>query len=423
MNKNILILGSGGREHALGWKLSKSKFVNKIYYVPGNGGTLNNLTINNSDFGEIKKFALENDCMIVVGPEEPLTKGIVNDLSENVNIFGPTKEASRLESSKSFAKNFMKSNNIPTPNFSVFEDYDLAIDYIKKSEKALVIKADGLAAGKGVIVCDFEHEAIEAVDRIMLRKEFGEAGEKIVIEERLFGNEVSFIGISDGNKIISVATSQDYKRIYDNDIGPNTGGMGSFSPSPLVDEELFDEIMKRIMDKTINSMRNDNTKFKGFLYAGLMIEKETRKPHVLEFNVRMGDPECQPIMMRLKSDLFPYLHATLEENLNNLPELEWDKNPAICVVMAEKGYPINHEKGNIISGLHNPFSDNIMVFHAGTVLGKDGNLYTNGGRVLGITASGIDFDKARFNAYSAVNKIKWGNNQQYFRTDIGKISY
>ena len=416
------MVGSGGREHALGWKLSKSNFVNNIYYAPGNGGTFNNLDFDINNFGKIQRFALEFDCMVVVGPEEPLTKGIVDELSGNVKIFGPTKEASRLESSKSFAKNFMKENNIPTPSFSVFTNPDKAIDYIRKSDKPLVIKADGLAAGKGVIVCDSENDAIEAVKRIMIRKEFGLSGEKIVIEERIFGNEVSFIGISDGNNIIPIATSQDYKRIYDNDKGPNTGGMGSFSPSPLVDEELFSQIMKKIMNKTIDSMRNDNNPFKGFLYAGLMIEKETSQPHVLEYNVRMGDPECQSIMMRLKSDLYLYLQATIEKNLNNLPELEWNPNPAICVVMAEKGYPIKHEKGNLINGLDTTVSDKTMIFHAGTIKDKDGNILTNGGRVLGITALGKDFNEARGNAYSIIKHINWGLNQQYFRTDIGKLN-
>jgi phosphoribosylamine--glycine ligase len=284
----------------------------------------------------------------------------------------------------------------------------------------LVIKADGLAAGKGVIVCDSEIDAIEAVNRIMVKKEFGRSGDKIVIEERLFGNEVSFIGISDGKKIISVATSQDYKRIYDDNKGPNTGGMGSFSPSPLIDEELSKEIMKIIMEKTIDCMRNDNNQFKGFLYAGLMIEKETGKPNVLEYNVRMGDPECQPIMMRLRSDLYPYLNSAIDGNLNSLPELRWDNTPAICVVMAEKGYPFMNEKGNVINGLHSIYSDNTMIFHAGTIMDKNGKILTNGGRVLGVTASGKDFNEARINAYTIVNKIHWGRNQQYFRTDIGK---
>ena len=419
MNKNVLIVGSGGREHALGWKLSKSKSVQNVFFSPGNGGTSKNLEFKITDFEKIRSYALKNDCMIVVGPEEPLTKGIVNELSNSVKIFGPTKEAAQLESSKSFAKLFMKNNNILTTDFSIFTDPETAIEYIRNTEKQLVIKADGLAAGKGVIVCDSEKEAIDAINRIMIKKEFGDSGDKVVIEERIYGNEVSFIGISDGKKIIPVATSQDHKRIYDDDKGPNTGGMGSFSPSPLVDNVLFNDIMKNIMEKTINSMQNHNNPFKGFLYAGLMIEKETSKPYVLEFNARMGDPECQPIMMRMKSDLYEYLDASIDENLDILPDIEWSEKPAICVVMAEKGYPIKNEKGNVIYGLDSKFGDDIMVFHAGTIL-KDNKVLTNGGRILGVTALGENFNAARINAYSAVKMIHWGHNYQYYRNDIGK---
>ena len=419
MNKNVLIVGSGGREHALGWKLSKSKSVQNVFFSPGNGGTSKNLEFKITDFEKIRSYALKNDCMIVVGPEEPLTKGIVNELSNSVKIFGPTKEAAQLESSKSFAKLFMKNNNILTTDFSIFTDPETAIEYIRNTEKQLVIKADGLAAGKGVIVCDSEKEAIDAINRIMIKKEFGDSGDKVVIEKRIYGNEVSFIGISDGKKIIPVATSQDHKRIYDDDKGPNTGGMGSFSPSPLVDNVLFNDIMKNIMEKTINSMQNHNNPFKGFLYAGVMIEKETSKPYVLEFNARMGDPECQPIMMRMKSDLYEYLDASIDENLDILPDIEWSEKPAICVVMAEKGYPIKNEKGNVIYGLDSKFGDDIMVFHAGTIL-KDNKVLTNGGRILGVTALGENFNAARINAYSAVKMIHWGHNYEYYRNDIGK---
>lgn len=414
-----MIVGSGGREHALGWKLSKSKSVQNVFFSPGNGGTSKNLEFKITDFENIRSYALQNDCMIVVGPEEPLTKGIVNELSNSVKIFGPTKEAAQLESSKSFAKLFMKNNSIPTTDFSIFTDPENAIEYIRNTEKQLVVKADGLAAGKGVIVCDSESEAIDAINRIMIKKEFGDSGDKVVIEERIYGNEVSFIGISDGKKIIPVATSQDHKRIYDDDKGPNTGGMGSFSPSPMVDDVLFNDIMKNIMEKTINSMKNHNNPFKGFLYAGLMIERKTSKPYVLEFNARMGDPECQPIMMRMKSDLYNYLDASIDENLDILPEIEWSEKPAICVVMAEKGYPIKNEKGNVIYGLDSKFGDNVMVFHAGTIL-SDNKLLTNGGRILGVTALGENFDAARINAYSAVKMIHWGDNYQYYRNDIGK---
>jgi phosphoribosylamine--glycine ligase len=424
---NILVIGSGGREHALGWKLSQSPSVEKIYYCPGNGGTENNIPYSITDFMNIKSFAIENRCMVVVGPEEPLTKGIVNELSHSISIFGPTKEAAQLESSKAFAKKFMKDNDIPTSNFSIFSDPEKAKDFVNKTNKQLVVKADGLAAGKGVIVCDSKEDALDAIDLMMVNKIFGNAGDVIVIEERIFGDELSFIGISDGETIIPMATSQDHKRIYDNDQGPNTGGMGSFSPSPIVTGDLYDEIMTKIMEKTIDALKNNNNRFKGFLYAGIMIEKETQKPYVLEFNVRMGDPECQPIMMRMKSDLYEYLDHSIKGTLANLPPIEWSGNPAVCVVMAEKGYPsYSYEKGNIIKGLNSNFSSNVMIFHAGTVRKKndgDGNsldlILTSGGRVLGVTAMGIDFDNAITNAYNAVKKISWGNNNQYYRKDIG----
>jgi len=419
---NILILGSGGREHALGWKLSQSQSVDKIYYCPGNGGTKNNLPYSITDFSKIRSFSIKNNCILVVGPEGPLTKGIVNELSDSIPIFGPTKEAAQLESSKAFAKKFMKENDIATSDFSIFSDPEKAKDFVYKTNKKLVIKSDGLAAGKGVVVCDSKEEALNAIDLIMVNKTFGTAGNVIVIEERIFGDEVSFIGISDGDKIIPMATSQDHKRIYDNDQGPNTGGMGSFSPSQIVSNDLFDDIMSKIMKKTIHSMKNkNNKKFKGFLYAGLMIEKETQKPYVLEFNVRMGDPECQPIMMRMKSDLFDYINCSIRGTLDTLPFIKWYENPAICVVMAEKGYPSNYEKGNVINGLNSIFGPNVMIFHAGTVRKNDDSnqILTSGGRVLGVTAMGIDFDNAITNVYNAVKKISWGKNNQYYRKDIG----
>jgi phosphoribosylamine--glycine ligase len=418
---NILVLGSGGREHALGWKLSQSQSVDKIYYCPGNGGTKNNVSYSITDFSKIRSFSIKNNCILVVGPEEPLTKGIVNELSDSIPIFGPTKEAAQLESSKAFAKNFMKQNDIATSNFSVFSDSEKAKDFVYQTNKKLVIKADGLAAGKGVVVCDSKEDALNAIDLIMVNKTFGNSGNVIVIEERIFGDEVSFIGISDGETIIPMATSQDHKRIYDNDQGPNTGGMGSFSPSQIVSDDLFDDIMSKIMKKTILSLKNNNNRFKGFLYAGLMIEKETHKPYVLEFNVRMGDPECQPIMMRMKSDLFNYINCSISGTLDTLPQIDWFKNPAVCVVMAEKGYPSNYEKGNIINGLNSSFGPNVMIFHAGTISKNDDSnqIVTSGGRVLGVTAMGIDFDNAIANVYNAVKKISWGKNNQYYRKDIG----
>ena len=418
MKTNILIVGSGGREHALGWKLSQSQSVDKVYYCPGNGGTINNLSYSIIDFSKIKSFAIKNNCIVVVGPEEPLTKGIVNELSERISIFGPTSEAARLEASKSFAKKFMKQNNIPTPEFTSFSDPEKAKDFVYSTDKSLVIKADGLAAGKGVVVCENKEDAINAIDSIMIRKNFGNSGNVIVIEERLFGEEVSLIGISDGNTIIPMATAQDHKRIYDNDTGPNTGGMGSFSPSKIIPDDSFTDIINKIMKKTIHAMKKNNTPFVGFLYAGLMIEKDTQKPYVLEYNVRMGDPECQPIMMRMKSDLFNYIKCSISGTLHTLPPLEWYENAAVCVVMAEKGYPSTFENRNVIHGLNSSFGYNIKIFHAGT-LRNDNDVLTYGGRVLGVTALGRDLTHARLEAYKAVKKIHWGKNREYYRKDIG----
>ena len=420
MKQNILIIGSGGREHALGWKLSESQSVSMVYYCPGNGGTINNLSFSITDFSKIKSFAKKNNCIVVVGPEEPLTKGIVNELSESIPVFGPTKEAAQLESSKSFAKLFMRENNIPTAKYASFSDPEKAKDYVYKTNRSLVIKADGLAAGKGVVVCDSKEDALNAIDSIMIRKRFGNSGNVLVIEERLYGEEVSFIGISDGNTILPMVTAQDYKRIYDDDNGPNTGGMGSFSPSRIISNDLFSAILNKIMNKTIQAMKKNSNPFRGFLYAGLMIEKDTQKIHVLEYNVRMGDPECQSIMVRMNSDLLDYIKGSIYGTLDTLPPIRWSENSAICIVMAERGYPINYKTGNVIHGLTSSFGHNIKIFHAGTK--RDNNnkkILTSGGRVLGVTSIGRDFGKARSSAYDAVKKIYWGKANQYYRKDIG----
>lgn len=417
---NILIIGSGGREHAFGWKLSQSKYVKEIFYSPGNGGTSKNLSISSTNFQELRSFAQEKDCVVIIGPEAPLTKGIVDDFSShNIRIFGPTKKASLLESSKAFAKKFMKENNIKTSSFSIFSNHKEATEYIKSKEQPLVIKADGLAAGKGVIVCHDERDALSAIDNIMIKKIFGSAGDTVVIEDRIYGTEVSFIGFCDGNTVIPVATSQDHKRIFDNDNGPNTGGMGSFSPSPMITDELHHKIMNNIMIPTLKNMKKQNKEFKGFLYAGLMIEKDSTDPYVLEFNVRMGDPECQPIILRLQSDLYPYIDAAISGKLSSLPPLQWSPKKAVCVVMAANGYPNNYKKGDVIYGLDSKFDNNTVVFHAGTRLNQNNQIVTNGGRVLGVTSLGKDFSEAVQNVYSSVRYISWGNNDQHFRKDIG----
>lgn len=413
---NVLIVGSGGREHALGWKLSKSSQVNKTYFAPGNGGTHENIPISTNDLNALVEFATKNECFTVVGPEEPLSLGIVDLFeSKELKIFGPSKEAAILETSKIWAKNFMKKYNVRTANFQTFDDVEKAKDYVQKSSKQLVIKADGLAAGKGVIVCGSKEEAFDALDRIMVAKEFGDAGKRVVVEERLEGEEASFIVMTDGKTIIPLASSQDHKRIYDDDKGPNTGGMGAYSPTPLLDAKLSDVIMRDIMRKAVDGIRSEGRSFKGFLYAGLMIQNGD--PYVLEFNVRMGDPECQPIMMRLESDLFKYMEYCVNGKLDELEQMQWSLRDAVCVVMASKGYPGSYEKGKIISGLDKIKTSTVFVFHAGTSR-KDGSIVTNGGRVLGVTAVGDGIGNAIKNAYNAVSKISWDGS--YYRRDIGR---
>ena len=416
MSQNILIVGSGGREHALGWKLKQSSLVEKVFYAPGNGGTSENLPINVNEFDRLMKFAKNNNCFTVVGPEDSLSKGIVNEFMKNgLKIFGPTKEASIIEASKCWAKEFMKKYDIPTADFRIFDNPDEAKEYVR-NKSSIVVKADGLAAGKGVIVCKSEEEAIEAIDRIMVKREFGDAGNKIVIEDCLIGEEASFIAITDGKTIVPLASSQDHKRIFDDDKGSNTGGMGAYSPAPVITDELHNTMMREIMVKTVAGMKREGIGFKGFLYAGLMIVDD--KPYVLEFNVRMGDPECQPIMMRMKSDLFPYLEACVNGNLEEMQAIEWDNRAAVCVVMASGGYPGNYEKGKVINGLENVSNlKDVFIFHAGTKK-INRNITTNGGRVLGVTSLGDTIKNAIENVYDVVAKISWYD--VHYRKDIGK---
>ena len=409
------MIGSGGREHSLSWKLSQSSKVEKVYTAPGNGGTENNVPIQVDRIEDLAEFAQKNNCFTVVGPEAPLALGIVDFFEEkNLKIFGPNKKAAQLESSKIWAKNFMKRNNIPTAKFEIFDDAKKAIEYVKSINHPLVIKADGLAAGKGVIVCNSTEEALSAIDTILVKKTFGEAGNRIIIEARIDGVEASYISLSDGNFAISMATSQDHKRIYDNDMGPNTGGMGAYSPTPLIEKSMAKKIQEKIIDKTIDGMKNEGASFKGFLYAGVMIKDN--EPCVLEYNVRMGDPECQPIMMRMDSDLYDYLLSSTEGTLSSLPPISWKNQSAVCVVLASKGYPEAYPKNEEITGLDFS-SDETFVFHAGTK-NENGKVLTNGGRVLGVTALGDSLEQAISNAYSAADKVNWPN--KYSRLDIGK---
>ena len=412
---NVLVIGSGGREHAIGWKLSQSDKVDTVFFAPGNGGTPNNVSIPVDNLDDIVKFASEKDCFTVVGPEAPLAMGIVDMFNEKgLKIFGPTKDAAQLESSKIWAKKFMKRNNIPTAAFEVFTDATAAKEYVNETEHNVVIKADGLAAGKGVIVCDSKDEAKDAIDMMLVNKKFGDAGTSIIIEDRIDGIEASYIALSDGKIAISMATSQDHKRVYDGDNGPNTGGMGAYSPTLAIDESLSQKIQEKIIDKTITSLRNEGITFKGFLYAGIMLNDG--EPYVLEYNVRMGDPECQPILMRMNSDLFQYLKACVNDTLEKMPPISWKNKSAVCVVLASNGYPESYPKDDEISGLDLVYDD-AYVFHAGTKK-QNKKIITNGGRVLGVTALGNTLELAIKNAYDVSEKIFWEN--KYSRTDIGK---
>ena len=412
---NVLVIGSGGREHAIGWKLCQSDNVNTVFYAPGNGGTLNNVPISVDNLAELAKFASENNCLTIVGPEVPLAMGIVDMFNEmGLKIFGPTKEAAQLESSKIWAKQFLKRNNIPTAAFEVFDDPVKAKEYVDKIEYNVVIKADGLASGKGVIVCNSKDEAKKSIDMMLVDKKFGNAGNNIIIEERIDGIEASYIALSDGKIAIPMATSQDHKRVFDNDEGANTGGMGAYSPTPIIDNNISQKIQKNIIDKTISSLRDEGIVFKGFLYAGIMLKDD--EPFVLEYNVRMGDPECQPILMRMDSNLFEYLVGSVNGTLEKLPQISWKNKSAVCIVLASKGYPDSYPKGDEIFGLEK-ISDDGLVFHAGTkMIGK--KIITNGGRVLGVTALGDTLELAIKNAYNITSKISWKN--KYMRTDIGK---
>ncbi len=412
---NVLVVGSGGREHAISWKISQSTDVENVFTAPGNGGTKNNIPIQVDQINELADFASEKDCFTVVGPEAPLAKGIVDIFNQRgLKIFGPTKKAAQLESSKIWAKEFMNRNHIPTAEFQIFDDPEKAKQFVENFGKQVVIKADGLAGGKGVLVCSNKDEAFSAIDNILIEKSFGDAGLKIIIEERIDGIEASFIALCDGNVGIPMATSQDHKRIFDDDKGPNTGGMGAYSPTPVVDSELAKKIQKEVIDKTMESLKHEGIDFKGFLYAGIMISDN--KPYVLEYNVRMGDPECQPILMRFNSDLLEYLIAASDGKLSEMDQISWNKQYAVCVVIASKGYPEAYAKNDEITGLEN-IPNYANVFHAGTKIDAD-KIKTNGGRVLGVTALGDTLHDAITNAYSVTDKINC--TSKYFRKDIGK---
>ncbi len=414
----VLVVGGGGREHALVWKIAQSPQVDAIYAAPGNAGMSEHaecLDIGAEDIDGLLGFARSQGIdLTVVGPEVPLVAGVVDRFREaGLRIFGPEKEAAQLEGSKVFAKRLMREARVPTVEFRVFDEPTTAHQYLDSQDAPIVVKADGLAAGKGVLVCRSIDEAHQAVDAIMVDRRFGEAGREVIIEECLVGEEASILALSDGKTIYPLPSSQDHKPIYDGDGGPNTGGMGAYSPAPVVTPEMEEHITREILVPVVHALRVRGIRYRGVIYAGLMMTPGG--PKVLEFNVRFGDPETQPILVRLKSDLVPALEAVVDGRLQET-SLEWDDRPAVCVVMASGGYPGSYEKGKPITGLEDAAGmTDVAVFHAGTA-SADGRLVTNGGRVLGVTALGETVAEAKARAYDAVKKIQFDG--AYYRTDI-----
>ncbi len=416
----LLVVGNGGREHALAWKLAQSPGAERVFVAPGNAGTAvdaENVAIETNDTAGLIKFARENEIgLVVVGPEQPLVAGLVDALTDaGIRAFGPSRAAAELEGSKVFCKNLLRHADVPTSDYRIFRDAESAATYLNDREDTpLVVKADGLAAGKGVIVCDNRDQALAAVARIASDREFGDAGAQLIIEERLVGHEASVLAITDGRTIVTLPAAQDHKPAYDDDKGPNTGGMGAYCPTALVDEELMHRVEEQVLVPTVHHMKRSRRPFKGVLYAGLMITKQG--PRVLEYNVRFGDPECQPLLMRLKSDLLEIMLAVCNGRLEDCPPLVWDERPAVCVVMASEGYPGPYEKGLPIRGLDAAaLIPDVKVFHAGTQL-IDGQVVNTGGRVLGVTALGSSVANAKLNAYRAVKQIRWPG--AWCRTDI-----
>lgn len=421
----ILVIGSGGREHALCWKIAGEKKCEKLYCAPGNGGisqAAELVDINADDIKALAGFASKNKIdLTVAGPEVPLAAGIVDEFqSRNLRIFGPSKACARLEGSKVFAKELMKRISVPTAGFRVFKKSDEALKYLGTQKFPVVIKADGLAAGKGVIICKTINDAKTAVNDMMVKKVFGAAADNIIVEECLEGEEASIIVVSDGKNTVPLASSQDHKRVFDGDKGLNTGGMGAYSPAPVVTRELFKEVMDKVINPVVKALAAEKTPYKGALYAGIMITKNG--PKVLEFNARFGDPETQVIMPRLKSGLIDLMERSIDGKLDGY-KLEWDERPCVSVVMASGGYPGSYEKGKEIKGIKDAEGlKDVVVFHAGTKAGRrsvdgTGTFITTGGRVLNVTALGSDIKDAIKNCYNAVNKIHF--DEMHYRRDIG----
>ena len=418
----VLIVGSGGREHALAWKVAQADYIDEVFVAPGNAGTaleskISNVNIGVEDISSLIDFAKTNDIeLTIIGPEAPLVIGVVDAFSEaGLKCFGPTKGAAQLEGSKAFTKDFLAKYNIPTGAYEVFTDADKACDYIAQQGAPIVVKADGLAAGKGVIVAQSVEQAQAAARDMLIDNRFGDAGARVVVEEFLAGEEASFICMVDGDNILPLATSQDHKARDNGDEGPNTGGMGAYSPAPVVTDEMHDRIMQEVIVPTVEGMKAEGHPYTGFLYAGIMIAPDGT-PGVLEYNCRFGDPETQPIMMRLKSNLAELCIAAIDKRLDTV-SAEWDNRAALGVVLAAGGYPEAYGKGHVISGLDGCDTESCKTFHAGSSTNGDGQIVTSGGRVLCVTALGEDVTAAQAAAYASVDKICW--DEVYFRTDIG----
>jgi phosphoribosylamine--glycine ligase len=406
---NVLLVGSGGREHAIAWKLRQSKDLGKLYIAPGNAGTAQcgtNVPIQDADVQGLVDFAKKTDIgLVIVGPEDPLSLGLVDALEQaGIKAFGPSAGAAQLEADKAFSKQMMRSCSIPTAEARIFDRFSDAKAYIASRDEPVVVKATGLAKGKGVFVCDEPSDAILAAEKIMVNKVFGSAGDRVVVEEKLLGEEASILSFVDSRTIYVMESSQDHKPIGDGDTGPNTGGMGAYSPAPVVSDAIMTKITREVLVPIVDGMNRNGTPYKGVLYAGLMITPGG--PRVLEFNCRFGDPETQAILPRLKSDLLEVFLAVCNGRLDEV-SLEWDPRPSVCVVMASGGYPGPYSKGKIITGLHEAAQiKDVMVFHAGTTTCND-NVLTSGGRVLGVTAMGQDIRQAKTNAYQAVERIRF----------------
>ncbi|OEF97017.1 phosphoribosylamine--glycine ligase [Desulfuribacillus alkaliarsenatis] len=419
----ILVVGRGGREHTLAWKLAQSSEITNVYVAPGNPGIARTakcecVDIDELNMEELVTFAIQKTIdLVVVGPEAPLSAGLVDEMiGAGIPAFGPSKEAAQIEASKEFAKKLMVENNIPTAAYASFTDLESAKEYVKQQGAPIVVKADGLAAGKGVVVAMTEAEALDALDQIMGDSIFGTAGSRVVIEQFLEGEEVTIMAFVDGKTIKPMAMAQDHKPVFDNDEGPNTGGMGTYSPVPQFAESLTDEVVKTIIQPTVEALQKQGITYKGVLYAGLMVTKDG--PKVIEFNARFGDPETQVILPRLETDIMTIFNAVIQGKLEYV-DVEWSNDATVCIVMASEGYPGNYDKGRPIRGLEGvaeEFGNNVAVFHAGTNE-KDGQIVTNGGRVLGVMGRGIDLLQARDNAYQAVSKIEFAG--AHYRTDIG----